>query len=75
MVIFPGDTWINIVHDSEGSLIMDHGFVMELYYSISQTLILYSHGTYFLEIKHIVFLKYYSYWINRCLLYLFSFYI
>ena len=26
MVIFPGDTWIDIVHDSEGSLIMDHGF-------------------------------------------------
>ena len=49
MVIFPGDTWIDIVHDSEGSLIMDHGFffVMELYYSIPKTLILYSHSTYF----------------------------
>ena len=29
MVIFPGDTWIDIVHDSEVSLIMYHGFVYE----------------------------------------------
>ena len=29
VVIFPGDTWIDIVHDSEGSLIMYHGFVYE----------------------------------------------
>ena len=28
-LFFPGYTWIDIVHDSEGSLIMYHGFVYE----------------------------------------------
>ena len=27
-LFFPGYTWIKIVHDSEGSLIMDHGFCL-----------------------------------------------
>ena len=40
---------------------MDHGFVMELYYLISQTLIFYSHGTYFYGIYTYCFLRYYSY--------------
>ena len=27
-LFFPGYIWIKIIHDSEGSLIMDHGFCL-----------------------------------------------
>ena len=49
-LFFPGYTWIEIVHDSEGSLIMDHGFVIKLHYTISSTWDLYIYSIYFYAI-------------------------
>ena len=60
-LFFPGYTWIHIVHDSEGSLIMYHGFVYEAllpdFTNIESLWLQYL----FLWNLYILFLRYYSY--------------
>ena len=53
-LFFSGYLWIDIVHDSEGSLIMYHGLFMKLYYTTLQILDPYDYSTYFMEFIHIV---------------------
>ena len=76
LLFFPGYTWIEIVHDSEGSLIMDHDFYLWSFITwfhirwIFITIVFI-----FMKFKHIISWDITHFWINYCLHYLFSFYI
>ena len=60
-LFFPGYTWIDIVHDSEGSLIMYHGFVYEALLSDFTNIESLWLQYLFLWNLYILFLRYYSY--------------